>query len=118
MRAADRDNLGIVLDSFQVVIGGGARFFALWLRQRGEARRRSQEAAVEEGLKGARQDGAPFLQAGQLLRVSRQGSQERGDGGERPGGRLGLACALVTRIVVCRACRARVAIAVRNSGGW
>src|SRR5271157_4883884 len=27
-----------------------------------------------------------------------------------------LACELVTRIVVCRACRARVAIAVRNSG--
>ncbi len=27
-----------------------------------------------------------------------------------------MACELVTRIVVCRACRVRVAIAVRNSG--
>ena len=29
---------------------------------------------------------------------------------------LALACELVTRIVVCRACRVRVAIAERNSG--
>ena len=67
-------------------------------------------------MKGARQDGALYSQVGQLLRISGEGSQERGDGGKRPGGGLGPGGALVMCIVVCRACRARVAIAVRKRG--
>ena len=43
--------------------------------------------------------------------------EESGDGGERRGCGSALACELVTRMVVCRACRVRVAIAVRNTAG-
>src|SRR5271157_34731 len=55
-----------------------------------EAGRGAQEAAVEEGLKGARQDRPPSLQARQLLRILGQASQESGDGRKRLGGGLGL----------------------------
>ena len=69
----------------------GQRYFAFGLHQLGARRGGApQEAAVEEGLEGARQDGAPFLQAGQLLRILNQAAQEGGDGGERLGGGLGL----------------------------
>ena len=55
-----------------------------------EAGRRAEQAAVEERLEGARQDRPPCLQAGQLLRSFGQACQERGDGGKRLGGGLGL----------------------------
>ena len=49
-----------------------------------------EQAAVEERLEGARQDRPLCLQAGQLLSILGQASQERGDGRKRLGGGLGL----------------------------
>lgn len=40
------------------------------------------EGAFEEGLEGACEDGAPFFDTGQLLRIFRQLAQEARDHGE------------------------------------
>src|SRR5208283_2045151 len=65
--------------------------FRVWVASGwGEAGRGAEEASVEEGLEGARQDRPPGLQAGQLLRIFGEAPQEGGDGGERLSGGLGL----------------------------
>ena len=56
----------------------------------GEARRRSEPAALEDGLERAREDRAPFLRLGQLLRIFGEPAQEPGDRGEGSFGRSGL----------------------------
>ena len=90
---------------------------ALVASGRREAGRRAYETAIEEGLEGPTEYGAPFFGPRQLLRIFHQPAKNPATMAKRPGGGLpASAWALVTRIVVCRACRARVAMADMSSG--
>jgi hypothetical protein len=61
--------------------------FLVGVASAGATGRCAEEVAHEERLEGAREDGAPSLQPGELLRTLGQAAEEVG-GGERAGGRL------------------------------